>query len=195
MTTKKLNRRQARWSEFLSRFNFNIVYRPGKQGVKPDSLTRRSEDIPQEGDERLLHQSQTVLKRNNLNDFPTEFLNHLDQDSVQLKTSGLSLTENVTTIPQLSLPDWLRDSLKKAYELDPFPTEVLEALDKGLPKHPQISLAECSQDSGLLFYRDRLYIPDLDELKVLLLREVHDNLSAGHPGRSKTYELLQRNFY
>jgi hypothetical protein len=26
MSTKKLNRRQARWSEFLSRFNFNIVY-------------------------------------------------------------------------------------------------------------------------------------------------------------------------
>jgi RNase H-like domain found in reverse transcriptase len=29
-TTKLLNRRQARWSEFLSRFNFRIVYRPGK---------------------------------------------------------------------------------------------------------------------------------------------------------------------
>lgn len=30
MTTKFLNQRQARWSEFLSRFNFKIVYRPGK---------------------------------------------------------------------------------------------------------------------------------------------------------------------
>ncbi|KAH7478801.1 Transposon Tf2-9 polyprotein [Fusarium oxysporum f. sp. matthiolae] len=39
-TTKLLNRRQARWSEFLSRFNFQITYRPGKQGVKPDALTR-----------------------------------------------------------------------------------------------------------------------------------------------------------
>ncbi|KKF94149.1 Retrotransposable element Tf2 155 kDa protein type 1 [Ceratocystis platani] len=28
MSTKQLNRRQARWSEFLSRFNFHIVYRP-----------------------------------------------------------------------------------------------------------------------------------------------------------------------
>ncbi|KAI6777561.1 uncharacterized protein J7T54_006734, partial [Emericellopsis cladophorae] len=65
-TTKLLNRRQARWSEFLSRFNFQITYRPGKQGAKPDALTRRSEDLPKEGDERLLHQSQTVLKRENL---------------------------------------------------------------------------------------------------------------------------------
>lgn len=29
-TSKLLNRRQARWSEFLSRFNFRIQYRPGK---------------------------------------------------------------------------------------------------------------------------------------------------------------------
>jgi hypothetical protein len=34
--------------------------------VKLDSLTRRSEDLPKEGDERLLHQSQTILKKGNL---------------------------------------------------------------------------------------------------------------------------------
>jgi RNase H-like domain found in reverse transcriptase len=32
MSTKQLNRRQARWAEFLSEFNFKIMYRPGKQG-------------------------------------------------------------------------------------------------------------------------------------------------------------------
>ena len=66
MSTKLLNRRQARWSEFLSRFNFRIIYRPGKLGGKPDALTRQSGDLPKEGDERLLHQSQTVLKPHNL---------------------------------------------------------------------------------------------------------------------------------
>ena len=30
MTTKQLNCRQARWAEFLSEFNFQISYRPGK---------------------------------------------------------------------------------------------------------------------------------------------------------------------
>jgi len=30
MTKKRLNRRQARWSEFLTRFDYKIVYRPGK---------------------------------------------------------------------------------------------------------------------------------------------------------------------
>jgi hypothetical protein len=40
MTSKLLNRRQTRWSEFLSRFKFKIVYHPCKQGKKPDALTR-----------------------------------------------------------------------------------------------------------------------------------------------------------
>jgi len=43
-TTKQLSHRQARWSEYLSRFDFTISYRPGKQGEKPDALTRRSQD-------------------------------------------------------------------------------------------------------------------------------------------------------
>jgi hypothetical protein len=68
MTTKLLNRRQARWSEFLSRFDFKIVYRPGKAGGKPDALTRRSVDIPKEGDERLLANQHAVLKPRNLTD-------------------------------------------------------------------------------------------------------------------------------
>ena len=29
ITNKLLNRRQARWAELLSRFNFKIIYRPG----------------------------------------------------------------------------------------------------------------------------------------------------------------------
>ena len=67
MTTKRLSRRQARWSEFLSRFNFKLIYRPGAQGGKPDALTRRSSDLPQdENDERYQHQLQTVLKPHNL---------------------------------------------------------------------------------------------------------------------------------
>jgi hypothetical protein len=63
--TKMLNHRQARWSEFLSRYHFRIIYRPGKQGEKPDTLTRRSEDLLKEGDERLQHQSRVVLKKEN----------------------------------------------------------------------------------------------------------------------------------
>ena len=70
MSTKLLSRRQACWSEFLSWFNFRIIYRLGKAGGKPDALTRQSGDLPREGDERTAFQRQVVLKPHNLIDTP-----------------------------------------------------------------------------------------------------------------------------
>ena len=49
MSTKSLNRRQVRWSEFLSRFNFKITYRKGVLNTAADALTCRSRDLPAKG--------------------------------------------------------------------------------------------------------------------------------------------------
>ena len=38
--TKIYHQQEAHWAEKLSRFNFKIVFRPGKQGGKPDTLSR-----------------------------------------------------------------------------------------------------------------------------------------------------------
>jgi hypothetical protein len=171
-TTKLLNRRQARWSEFLSRFNFKITFRPGKQGAKPDALTRRSEDLPKEGDERLQHQSQIVLKRSN-------FL---------LNTSTISN-------PAPQLPANLEGLFTAGYESDSLPKSVINALEKNHDRHPNITLAECEARNGRLFYRERLYVPDHEELKAELLRTCHESPVTGHPGRARTYEILSRNYY
>jgi len=50
MTAQKLSRRQARWSLFLSRFNFSLHHRPGKRSLKPDALSRRSDHKKREND-------------------------------------------------------------------------------------------------------------------------------------------------
>ena len=65
MTMKQLNRRQARWAEFLSEFDFCISYRPGKEGEKPDVLTKRSQDLPQGVDDsRQQQQFQKLFTEN-----------------------------------------------------------------------------------------------------------------------------------
>jgi hypothetical protein len=64
MTSKLLNRRQIRWSELLSRFKFKIVYRPEKQGQKPDALISMPGDIPPRGGAEKT--KQIVLKTVNL---------------------------------------------------------------------------------------------------------------------------------
>ena len=41
MKAQKLNRRQARWALYLSRFNFTLKHVPGSKMGKADSLSRR----------------------------------------------------------------------------------------------------------------------------------------------------------
>jgi RNase H-like domain found in reverse transcriptase len=40
MTAQKLNRRQARWSLFLSHFDLQLSHCLGKSSAKPDALSR-----------------------------------------------------------------------------------------------------------------------------------------------------------
>jgi hypothetical protein len=51
---RQLSERQVRWSEFLSRFNFTLEWKPGKTMGKPDALSRREQDLPADyNDEQL----------------------------------------------------------------------------------------------------------------------------------------------
>ena len=43
MSNQKLNRRQARWALYLSRFNFILKHVPGGRMGKVDGLSRRSD--------------------------------------------------------------------------------------------------------------------------------------------------------
>jgi len=167
MTTKLLNCRQARWSEFLSRFNFKIIYRPGKQGAKPDALTRRSEDLPKEGDERLLHQSQTVLKKENLEPAPDNSPVTLNVTTRARDHSAESSVENPPRIPAQTRrvrfadetnhdvpepPQDIKNLLDNVYSVDETVLSILEALDKDATRHPQITLADCQRRGKYLFY-------------------------------------------
>ena len=65
MSTKQLSRHQARWSEFLSRFNYHIAYCLNKIDDKLNALTRRSENLSKEKNtfnSQHQYQHQTILK-------------------------------------------------------------------------------------------------------------------------------------
>ena len=129
MTKKLLNRRQARWSEFLTRFDYEIVYRPGKSNGKADALTRRPGDLPEGGDERLKNMEQVVLKPRNL---PKQLCLSAD--------SPLALGR-----PSIS------DLMTEAYETDPLAGKILEAIHtNGSLK--DITIAECTEKDGRILY-------------------------------------------
>jgi len=216
MSTKLLNRRQARWSKFLSRFDFRIVYRPGKAGRKPDALTQRSGDLPEEGDERLLTNWHAVLKPQNLIDLPNTGHGWIDvfdagrnagwPDALDV-VNGLSLMAN--DVPDAVLDAGQPDAgqagqpenrriatlLAEAYQVDEFPGRILGLLRDGTRQCKEISLADCKEMNGRLFYRDCLFVSDHTPLRLRLLQDHHDPPAMGHPGRAKTLELLARKYY
>jgi len=51
VTKKLLNWKQAQWSEFVTRYNYHLVHRPGESNGKGNVLTRRPEDLPEGGHE------------------------------------------------------------------------------------------------------------------------------------------------
>jgi hypothetical protein len=49
--------------------------------------------------------------------------------------------------------------------------------------------------NGLLMYKNRLYIPEVEEIKLLILNELHKNPYSGHPGYQKIITMLRKEFY
>jgi hypothetical protein len=186
MSTKQLNQRQTRWSEFLSQFHFQIQYRPGLQGTKPDSLTRRTGDVPQEGDydKRHAHRSQQVLK--------PQFL----APGVNTSTSS----HKAVQLSALMFANFdIEHTIKKSYKADPLIAHVKTSFaEKALHKDvhsafPGYALGDFKiDDQGMLFIDHRLYVPQ--PLRLEIIRSAHESKIGGHGGRTSTYDLLHRNY-
>jgi hypothetical protein len=148
------------------------VYRPGKAGAKPDSLTHRSGDLPQGGDDRLVKQHKAVLKPHNLPD-------------------KLQLWEAVLATPRSALSQ----DILQATQTDPFAQRIITALFEGKQHSRDITLSECQVHDGRLYYQHRLYIPADDALRLRIIQSNHDVPATGHPGRAKTFDLIRRRYF
>ena len=172
-------------------------------------MTRRSGDLPKERDKYNEHtkfQYQAVLKLQNLTELSGTALTlacgrinkeeEVEEEEVERaeEVEEAQQTEeaeegagNVKTITEL---------FNEAYMQDPMPNDVLGQLCRGQTHSKQIPLAECQiDDNGRQLYRKRVYVPNHMPLKLRLIRDFHETLAAGPPGRSKTLELLARHYY
>jgi len=66
--------------------------------------------------------------------------------------------------------------------------ETLTKEEKELPNQWSIS-------KGLLYYKDRLFIPDNEDLQTLIAKSCADSTIAGHFGQEKTLEIITQDFY
>ena len=167
MSTKVLTRRQARWAEFLSEFNFTITYRPGKLAVVPDALSRRDDVYPKGG---------KAFAENNPDNVRTIF----------------SHSKSISETPKVFLNSLMLHS--KTLELRD--AQLSDARCRDIRNNiTSISDDYTISKNDLLLYKQRIVVPDVPELKLSILESRHDSPLAGHFGQEKTYQLLSRDFY
>ena len=190
--TKVYNRRQARWAEKLSRFNFTIVFRPGKQGGKPDALSRRPDyTLGKDASERTM----TFLRPEQVD---TSLLPH---DDPVLASYCLAAAEATPAVGAITIGgnETLAAQIRDALEHDEAVSPLLPYLrDPVLPRDEETeeALQRFRLDrEGTLLRHGLIYVPAVDHLKLALLKECHDAPTAGHLGQEKTLELLSRNYY
>ncbi|KEP45598.1 putative Transposon Tf2-1 polyprotein, partial [Rhizoctonia solani 123E] len=84
-----------------------------------------------------------------------------------------------------SLNDLIRDALHNDKSIH----KILKSIEEDIP------VKGWHLDNGLLYYHDRVYVPDEIEIRKAVIESRHDNPSTGHPGQFRTLDLLSRNYY
>jgi hypothetical protein len=87
----------------------------------------------------------------------------------------------------------VKERVRNAQETDTF----FQTVTSYLEKEPTGIKNEGYQmiDGGLLTYRNRLYIPDCDDLKRFIMDELHKRPYIGHPGYQKMITTTRKQFY
>ena len=50
-------------------------------------------------------------------------------------------------------------------------------------------------EKGLLLYKERIYVPNVPKIKLLILDEIHKTPYSGHPGYQKTITMLRKDYF
>ncbi|QRW23764.1 Transposon Tf2-7 polyprotein [Rhizoctonia solani] len=83
----------------------------------------------------------------------------------------------------------LNDLIRDALHDDKAVHKILKSLEEDIP------VKGWKIDNGLLYYHDRIYVPNKPEIRKAVLESRHDNPSTGHPGQFRTLDLLSRDYY
>ena len=58
-----------------------------------------------------------------------------------------------------------------------------------------LSTSYSLNEKGLILYKNRLYIPNVPKIKLLILNEIHKSPYFGHLGYQKTITMLQKDYF
>ena len=165
MRAQKLNRRQARWSLYLSRFDFTLKHVAGKSMGRADSLSRRIDWAER-------------VERDN-------------ENQVMLKEEWLEIRamEQLVEGPEKEIVKRIKEARDKDEEV----IKVVEEMKKAGVK--TLRDEEWQIEKGLVLKEGKVYVPKDEKLRVEIIWLHHDMPIAEHGGQWKMVELVTRNYW
>ena len=166
-TQKELNMRQRRWLELVKDYDCVINYHPGKANVVADALSRKSS-----GSIATLITVQKPLIRD------------LEKLEIEIVLPG-----TIAKLSTLTLQPTLIGKIKDGQATDPYSEKIRLQLEVG--KRSEIHIS----NDGVIRYKDRLYVPDNDEIRKEILKEAHSTPYSVHPDTTKMYRDLKLHYW
>lgn len=175
----------------LSRFHFNLKYRPGVENSKADALSRRS-DLMKEGTHVQSQQITTVLQPISISSISSVTRRKSRvTDCNQVPADCPTDCQNRVRFSNLDLPNIsnLDPDLLAAYKTALSGDSELMTVVNKPAAHPRYLVTD-----PLVYLDNRICVPRSEPLRTKILALAHDSCLSGHPGRDKTFDLVSRQF-
>jgi hypothetical protein len=117
-------------------------------------------------------------------ELPEELLKDLERLEIQcleVKSLGSIHTMRVMEERQSDL----KYTISRRQDEDPFIAEEIRRIEEGRPSEFHLG------DFDSLWFQNRICVPDIPEIKGLILKEAHETPYSIHPGSTKMYKDLK----
>lgn len=175
MSTKQLTRRQARWAELLSQYNFKITFRPGAKNGKADLLTRHVHEDEVSRAKLDPHLQQVLLKPENI--------------SQEVK-DDVGMVVATFEAPSQTLEEYVQEANRASARFEEIRQEL--ATPTGKDKLHGYKLELCAEREGLVFYESKLLVPESGLTRVISV--IHSGREVGHAGVAKTIKAIEATY-
>jgi hypothetical protein len=161
-----LNMRQRRWLELIKDYDLEVHYHPSKANVAADALSRKTY-CSCLSVEAFNETLYWEMRKLNLEIIPQGSLNHLSVEAT------------------------LRDNIVLAQQRNKGIGIIKQKITQGEGKYKcfRIDL------EGVLWFNERIVVPKDHKLRKQILDEAHLSKFSMHPGSTKMYQDLKKNFW